>query len=188
MATFHYSISWVISIVTCLVILVGCKDQTSSKDISNVRSNFMVELENSFIKNTIKEYANENQLDTAKAIITVNVKTTTYDTAVYINRIITEHFQRYPTYYSIVDNYLVFIYTDIDRFVDNPSIKDEVHAVIYQKNIMLDTTIMINDTPTLKISRCANRVLREFEADELELPCFLEIVEENGELKLIKKK
>lgn len=184
----YRSISWVISIVTCSVIFTACNQQTNDKNILNARSNFQVELENSFIKNTIIEYAKENRLDTANVIITINVKTTSYDTSVYINRIIAEDFKRYPTYYSIVNDYLVFIYTDVDRFVSHPSIKDEIQSVIYQKNITLDTARMINDIPSMKISRCENNILREFEADELELPCFLEIVEENGELKLIKKK
>ncbi len=32
----------------------------------------------------------------------------------------------------------------------------------------------INDMPTLKISKCENRIVREFDTDQLELAMFLE--------------
>lgn len=187
METLHSLISWISRILILLSILGACNNEKDYHAINLTRSNFLVELENSFVKNTVIEYARENHLDTSNAIITVNVKTTSYDTSVYINHLISKDFKRYPTYYSFVDKYLVFLYTDVDRFIRNASIRDEVDGVIYQKNIMLDTAAMINDTPTLKISKCENKVLREFETDEIELPCFLQIIEEDGELKLVKK-
>lgn len=183
MATTHSLISWASKVLISLALLTSCHKHS---DEPKENRTFLVELKDAFIVNTVRRYIGDTHLDSTKAILSVNVKTTSYDTSVYIRHFEQRSFKS-PTRYSLIDGFLVFIYTDVDRFIDNSLVSDEIESVILQRDIDLDTTLFIDDTPTLKISKCEGGILHEIEADEIELPCFLEIIEENGELKLVKK-
>ena len=169
-----------------LVLLSSCvKEESSTFEKRN--SNFEIKFDNRFILGTIQSYAEDLDLDSSKSIISINLETNSYDTSLYINCIFGRDFKRMPSYYSIVNGYLVFIYTDVDQFFRNDQIGKEIRALMADRNILMDSSVVINDFPTFKISKCEGKVLKENDVDLIELPCYLKIVVEDGQLKLIRK-
>jgi hypothetical protein len=154
-----------------------------------MQKNYLVKIEDSFVLSTILEYAKEHKVDSSKAIISINVKTDSYRTSVYISHttIGLNKFEILPGRYSLVENYLVLIYSDVDKFVKHPIIKDELKEVVLEKQIRLDTAETLYEAPTWKISKCEDRIVKQLESDELDLPCFYRIDEVNGKLTIVEE-
>jgi hypothetical protein len=172
------------------VTMFSCNKKTEShSNLNGMLRNYMVQIESDFVFSTILEYAKEHKVDSSKAIISINVKTDSYRTSVYISHttIDLNKFEILPGRYSLVENYLVLIYSDVDKFVKHPFIKDELKEVISENQIGLDTAETLYEVPTWKISKCEDRIVKQLETDEIELPCFYKIDEINGELKIVEE-
>lgn len=189
MENYLYSIAKSLLLIL-FVTLVSCNKKTEpDSKLNGMQKSYLVQIENSFVLGTILEYAREHKVDSSKAIISINVKTDSYRTSVYISHttIDINKFDILPSRYSLVENYLVLIYSDVDKFVNHPFIKDELNEVVLENQIGLDTAKTLYEVPTWKISKCEDRIVKQLETDEIELPCFYKIDEINGELKIVEE-
>jgi hypothetical protein len=166
---------------------LSCQDK-SRQDHAATR-NYLIEIKDDFIVNSIEEYVKEYHLNNNTTIISINVKTDTYRTSLYISHTQNDlnKFDRMPGRYTMMNGFLVLVYSDVDKFIAPTSIKEELASVILESGIRLKVTEGIDDTPSWKISKCDEHITKELEADELELPCFLKLANVDGELKIVEE-
>jgi len=187
METFRYSIICISAILLLVLSFLSCQ-RKSSQDHVATRS-YLVEIKDDFIVNSIKEYVKEYHLDSSTTIVSINVKTDTYRTSLYISHTQNDlnKFDRMPGRYTTMNGFLVLVYSDVDKFIAPTTIKEELASVILENGIRLRVTEGIDDTPSWKISKCDERITKELETEELELPCFLKLANVDGELKIVEE-
>ena len=188
METFRYSITFRISsaILVFLLLFSSCQRE-SSQDVTT--KSYLVEIKDDFIVNSISEYVKDQHLSNNTTMISINIKTDTYRTSLYISHTQNDlsKFERMPGQYTIVEGFLVLVFSDVDKFIDRSSVKDELAGVIRQKGMELTPIEGIDDTPAWKISKCEGHITKELETEALELPCFLKLASLNGELRIIEE-
>jgi hypothetical protein len=156
---------------------------------NKISDSYYVKINDAFILNSVLEYANENKIDSSKSLIGINIKTDTYRTSVYISHSIRDlsKYTRLPSYYTTIKNFVVLIYTDAGKFIETSSIKPELDALITRENISLDTVEMIEENPGWKFTKCEDRITKERETEEIELPCFLKLAAVDGKLEIVEQ-
>jgi hypothetical protein len=154
-----------------------------------VSENYYVKINDSFVVSSVRDYAKENKVDSLKSLIGINIKTDTYRTMVYVNHSIRDlnKYSRLPSYYTTIENYIVLIFTDADKFFKKSLIKAELEAVIERKNISLNKTEMIEESLGWKFTKCEDGVTKQLETEEIELPCFLRLAVVGGKVQVVEQ-
>jgi hypothetical protein len=137
METSRYSITYRISsaiLVVCLI-AASCKKE-SNQDYLAAR-NALVQINDDFIVNSVLDYVKEKRLSPTADLISIKVKTDTYRTSLYIRHTQNglSEFERIPGQYAIIENFLVLVYSDIDQFINHPSVQEELESVIKEKGL-----------------------------------------------------
>jgi hypothetical protein len=172
-----------------LLLANSCYQKPPLEELNTKSSSYHVTIKDEDVLATIKQFINERSLDSLRSIISLNVKTDTYRKNIYIGSILNQEnlFGRSPSYYSITHGYLVFIYTDVEKFLDFDKIviADEIKKIMASRKILLQSEETLSDVSSLKVSICEDgHITKIREADELEIPCFYKLAAENGKLVL----
>lgn len=185
-----------LSSLTTVIIFTSCNRQVNDKPHA-IENSYRVMLADEFVTQVISNFADSSRLDPKKTVISVNVKTDTYRTMIYIRHSSThfEKYSRFPSHYTFVNGYLVLLYTDLNRFIKNELILDELMSVLDENDLDLIIEETVDDTPTWKVTKCENNISVINEAEEVELPCFLKlgvkdeqiVIEEENWFKELKK-
>lgn len=97
-----------------------------------------------------------------------------------------------PSFYTVIDNVLILIYSDIDVFISNPHIMKEISAVMNKRNINLENdSKLLTHPPIWKIVKCEENIIVHKEKIPIEvddIPCGYKLIRnKNWELTLIKE-
>ncbi len=108
------------------------------RNVSTDTRHHFVQTHDRFVEQTLKDYIKENKLDAKSVVVSLTIKTSSYDTVLYLNQIKYRGFDRFPSCYTFVDDFLIFIYSDADAFIQNESRKSEILSIMNSYKISLD--------------------------------------------------
>ena len=148
----------VILIILTLSIFSCQKNYNSTNDFGDA---YKVELKDSLIVRAIKDYTQENRLDKRKSYILIRVESGEGKELIYIEQGLSYlgEYSTVPSFYTVIDDFLVLIHTKVDFYLNKPKVLAEVNNYIENSNITLDRKIgHIYDPPVWVLQRCAGDI------------------------------
>lgn len=146
-------------------LLYACQKKPHEASI-NFTNNHHVQLKDSILLKTIREYVNTLNLDKDSVIMSVNVSSNPLNDEMvfYIDYTQFDDFviapYQLPAYFTIVDSTLVTIYNNSDRYVKVEKIEKEIRKEMKRYGIHLKKWDMkIYDPPLWKVKRHGDTVL-----------------------------
>ncbi len=140
-----------VGLIICLYCM-GC----STKNTTDFESVLMVELNNQNLINVIKDYMRENVIDPNSTIITLTVFTVGEREVIYVSHAkqLLYNVTGYPTYLSSIEGQLIFVYSNIDRYL-----KRDLSKYIEEFGIRLneydpDSFVPSYHSETWKLTKC----------------------------------
>ena len=163
--------------IVALVLCFSCNEKQKEESKMDQALKYKVDLTDKFISEMILNYVDSNKLQPKKSVISLNIKTDTYRTVLYIrhSNIHLKKYSLFPSHYTFVGEYLVLLYSDINKFLKNEFIQDELIHVCENNDFDLSMSETLDDNPTWKVTKCEDHISITREADEIELPCFLKL-------------
>jgi hypothetical protein len=144
-----------IVIMLLTAIFVGC--DKSEKENLAVTDYYKVEIEDSLVVSIIRDYAKENELDPLKEYAYFEIQEQYGQDFITVSSAGIEFGQygRTPSFYAVVDSFLVVIYSDLDGHLKKTKIKSELTRFSVSKNMELkDGFGIIVDPPIWRAVRC----------------------------------
>jgi hypothetical protein len=154
-----------LSTIVTLALLCACQENPH-KDSNKFTNGHQIQLKDSVLVKTIREYMDTFHLSRDSVVIFVNASSNPLDDEMvfYIDYTQFDDFivmpNQLPSYLAVADSTLITIYNDSDRYVAIEKIEEEIRAEMDHYGIHLKKWDMkIYDPPLWKIRRHGDTVL-----------------------------
>ena len=191
-----------LSKVGILVLCIfSCQKKEHGNDLpKEFYSNYQVTLADSMLSANVRDYIKSNKIDPKTTFITIRIENSRHRTRFYISHsiFVIDDSNDSAIGHTIIEESLVLIYSDIEQYIHNAKILDELRQVVKERKIKLLKKSLTFDPPIWNIVKCGDRVIKGANSLAYDLPCGIKlgidrkankfIIEEEEWLKEARKK
>ena len=179
-----------------LLIASSCSNKSDVKSISHQAKNqSWINLNDSILLRNIREYISTYELNDQKDIIVVSMTDVGAKSIIFIESTIRQPSENlHPSLFTIVDSFLVLIYSNIDKYVDKSNAVAEVSEYIQNHNIQVEKELnRIYHFPIWEYTVCGDeyKLYKEITSiSTINLPCGLVFEKDTSQIgyKVVKEK